>query len=121
MKRTPTILVVDDELPIIHILVELLGEEGYVVRVARDGASALIAIRESPPDLVVLDVAMPVMTGEELLHILRTTDFPTLPVIIATAGLNPERFLAQGATAVVSKPFELEPFLATVDRALKQR
>ena len=56
MSNQVTILVVDDEREIVAFVVDLLLEEGYNVRTAYDGASALLAIRADPPDLVLLDV-----------------------------------------------------------------
>ena len=114
----PTILVVDDEHLITDFVSDLLTDEGYTVRVAHDGASALLAIRADPPHLVMLEVAMPVMTGEEVLRELRANDFPDLPIIVATAGMHPERFLSQGATDVLSQPFDVTQLLALVSHRL---
>src|SRR5579859_827300 len=118
MSAAYTILVVDDEQLITDVVTEVLTDEGYTVRVVHDGASALLSIRTEPPDLVILDVAMPVMTGEELLHTLRTGGYGRLPIIISTAGLHPERFLTEGANAILHKPFDLDQLLATVARVL---
>lgn len=117
---SPLIIVVaDDELPITELLVEILGDEGYRVEVVHDGASALLAVEQLQPRLVILDNAMPVMSGEEVLHILRTGKHTSIPVIIASASLNLERFLEHGANAVISKPFELDKLIATVQRVLR--
>lgn len=114
LMSAQTILVVDDEREIASFVVELLSDEGYNVRVAHDGASALLAVREDPPDLVLLDVAMPVMTGDEVLRELRASGFSSLPIVIATAGLRPEQFLHIGATAILPKPFAIDQLLETV-------
>lgn len=116
MSNQVTILVVDDEREIVAFVVDLLLEEGYNVRTAYDGASALLAIRADPPDLVLLDVTMPVMPGDEVLRELRQSGFTKLPVIIATAGLRPEQYLQVGATAILAKPFAIDQLLATVSR-----
>lgn len=108
------ILIVDDEIPITRWVAEALRDEGYSVRTAHDGASALLVMRESPPDLLLLDIAMPVMTGDELLLRLRRGGFPDLPIIVMTAGLHSEVFLAQGATNVLPKPVALDMLLDTV-------
>lgn len=110
------ILVVDDEVAITNLITETLGEEGYTTRVAHDGASALLDILNDPPALVILDIGMPVMTGDELLRRLRRNHFPDLPIIILTAGMNAERMLDHGATAVLAKPFDLNALLDHVIR-----
>jgi CheY-like chemotaxis protein len=114
-----TVLVVDDEEAIAHLVADALEEEGYEVRVKHDGASALLDIVQDPPDLVLLDIAMPVMVGDELLRYLRRNGFPHLPVIVMTAGLRPESYLADGASAVVAKPFDLNRLIDLVGQSLE--
>jgi CheY-like chemotaxis protein len=116
MQQLNDILVVDDEVPITQFIAAALEEEGYSVRIAHDGASALLAIIERPPCLVLLDVAMPVMVGDELLRYLRRKGFADLPVIIMTASLRPEIYLSQGANEVLPKPFDMEVLLDKVAR-----
>lgn len=106
-----TILVVDDEQSITDFVQDILNEEGYKVDVCHDGASALLAIRQQPPDVVLLDIGLPVMTGDLVLRELRTRGFASLPVIITTAGTHPEQYLKQGATAILRKPFTLDQLL----------
>ncbi len=112
------ILIVDDEPAIAALLADMLRDEGYLVRTCHDGATALLEIFRQPPSLVVLDVAMPVMLGSDLLEYLRKRGFADLPVIMMTAGVNPKQYLAQGANAVVSKPFDLDQMLLTVQQQL---
>ena len=116
MQQLNDILVVDDEVPIAEFIAAVLEEEGYPVRIVHDGASALLQIIERPPCLVLLDVAMPVMVGDELLRYLRRKGFADLPVIIMTAGLHPEIYLSQGANDVLPKPFDMEVLLDKVAR-----
>ena len=107
MQASNEILIVDDEAPIAQLLSDVLQDEGYSIRVARDGATALLEIIKRPPGLVLLDVAMPVMLGSDLLVYLRRHGFSELPIIIMTAGLSPLIYLAQGATEVIPKPFDV--------------
>jgi DNA-binding response OmpR family regulator len=107
---------VDDERAITDFVSEALDEEGHSVRVCHDGASALAAIHAQPPDLLLLDIGMPVMSGDQVLRELRAQNFSQLPVIVATAGTNAEQFLAQGATAILRKPFTLNDLLELVER-----
>jgi two-component system response regulator MprA len=106
-----TILVVDDEPMIRDALQDILEEEGYLVNVASNGASALLDILSDPPSLVILDGAMPVMSGEELLHELASTNGPQPPIIVLTAGQAPERYIPLGATLALSKPFDVDNLL----------
>lgn len=107
MQTSNEILIVDDEAPIAEMLSEVLQDEGYTVRIAHDGASALLEITKRPPGLVLLDVAMPVMLGSDLLVYLRRHGFKDLPIIMMTAGLSPLVYLVQGATEVIPKPFDI--------------
>jgi DNA-binding response OmpR family regulator len=108
MHTSNEILIVDDEAAIADLLADVLQDEGYKIRVARDGASALLEILKRPPGLVLLDVAMPVMLGSDLLVYLRQHGFSDLPIIIMTAGLSPLVYLTQGATEVIPKPFDVD-------------
>jgi DNA-binding response OmpR family regulator len=120
MQPSNEILIVDDEAPIAQLLADVLHDEGYHVRVARDGATALLEIMKRPPGLVLLDVAMPVMLGSDLLVYLRRHGFADLPIIIMTAGLSPMTYLAQGATEVLPKPFDVNHVVDKVARYLPQ-
>jgi two-component system nitrogen regulation response regulator NtrX len=115
---TQRILVVDDEAPIAGLIADMLEDEGYSVRIHHDGASALIDILKDPPALLILDIAMPVMVGDELLRYLRRHGYEHLPVVVMTAGLRPDQYLAQGANVVIAKPFDLLEMLAAVQRYL---
>lgn len=114
-----TILVVDDEQAITELICDALADAGYETRVAHDGASALLDILHQAPDLVILDVAMPVMTGEELMRELSGRGFNHLPIIVMTAGLNSDRLATLGACAVVPKPFDLVRLLDTIGTCLR--
>ena len=107
MQPSNEVLIVDDEAPIAELLSDILQDEGYTIRIAHDGASALLEITKRPPGLVLLDVAMPVMLGSDLLVYLRRHGFSDLPIIIMTAGLSPLVYLVQGATEVIPKPFDI--------------
>jgi len=104
----PTLLVVDDADINIDIIIEALGED-YNVRVAADGAAALRSVKKALPDLILLDIMMPVMDGFEVCR--RLKDDPTardIPIIFLTA-LNEDadeaRGLELGAVDYITKPF----------------
>lgn len=112
------ILVVDDHHEITDLVAEALADEGFEVRVAHDGASALRMVQERRPDLLLLDVAMPVMTGDEVLRYLRSLGHRDLPVILMTADRTPERFSALGANQLLRKPFDLGRLIQLVSAAV---
>lgn len=89
------VVVADDEPEIWALVAEVLEEAGYEVHAVGDGLSALTLIRTTPTAVALLDIAMPVMTGDEALRQLREAGLKT-PVIVMTAGTNPQRFLQQG-------------------------
>ncbi len=110
----PLVLVVDDDHDIRDTLTEALGVEGYSVISAMHGAQALERMRENRPDIVVLDLMMPVMDGPTF--IAAKNGDPTLsdiPVLVVTAVARPQ---LEGATLVMTKPFDLEEFLTAVAR-----
>lgn len=116
-----TILIADDEPNIVISLEYLLQRDGYQVRVARNGQEALEAIQASPPDLVLLDVMLPLVSGFEVCQKVREN--PALAgmriVMLTAKGRDVEmsKGLALGANAYVTKPFSTQDLLAQV-RAL---
>lgn len=118
---TPNILVVDDDPRITQLLRRALSMEGYVVRTAASGATALAEARARTPDLVVLDILMPGMDGLEVCRRLRASG--DVPILLLTAKDEVQdrvTGLDTGADDYVVKPFALEELLARV-RALLRR
>lgn len=105
------ILVVDDDQHIGNLLERLLEQEGYQVDRAYSGTEALLRLEESPPDLVLLDLMLPGLSGEELLP---RIDAPVI-VLSAKAGLDSKvDLLLSGAADYVTKPFHSRELLARV-------
>jgi CheY-like chemotaxis protein len=107
---------VDDDQDIRETLGEALEHEGFSVLTARDGHEALAHLRAPAPlpDVILLDLMMPVMNGFELREVLRATPaFSTIPVVAITAGSDGPSFDAQ---VVMRKPLALENLLAAIDR-----
>ena len=105
-----SILVVDDEPVLAEMVSMALRYEGWTVRTAADGATAVAAAREERPDAVVLDVMLPDMSGLEVLTALRALH-PHLPVLLLTAKDAVEDRIAglsAGGDDYVTKPFSLE-------------
>lgn len=118
-----TVLVVDDVESVRLFLQDLLDGLGFEVWQAMDGAQALSAIQTRHPDLVLMDMAMPVMDGPEALRRLRAQPATArLPVIALSADATPEspdRCLAAGADAFISKPIDQALLLQTMGRLLQ--
>lgn len=117
-----SILIVDDEPNIVLSLEFVLQEEGYDVRVARDGVEALEAIAEQVPDLVLLDVMLPGMNGFEVCQRIRSrAEWRALRVVMLSAKgreVEVQKGLALGADSYVTKPFAIKDLLAEVQRQL---
>ncbi|MGH8455236.1 MAG: response regulator, partial [Nevskiales bacterium] len=90
MSESTRILVVDDEPINIRILGELLAAEGYAVSVARDGQEALASIEREMPNLLLLDVVMPGLSGYEVCQRLRGEPQTRMLPIILVTGHRPE-------------------------------
>ena len=116
------VLVVDDE-PVLAELVSMaLRYEGWEIATAGDGASAIALARQTPPDVVVLDVMLPDMSGLDVLHKLRE-QIPGLPLLLLTAKDSVEDRIAgltAGGDDYVTKPFSLEEVVLRL-RALLRR
>jgi circadian clock protein KaiC len=111
------ILVVDDEADERFLLRRAFERAGHEVSDADDGAAALAIARESPPDLVVTDMMMPVMDGAELIRRLRSDPATAAIPIVASTG---DPYLADAADMVVSKSFSWDHLVATAVALLKE-
>jgi len=112
---------VDDDGALAAMLREFLELQGFVVATVEDGASALKHIRASPPDLVVLDVMLPGLSGFEVLECIRAQD--DLPVVMLTArGAESDRItgLLAGADDYLPKPFNPLELAARIQAVLKR-
>ena len=114
----PRILVVDDEPDQRFLLRRIFERAGHQVADASDGAAALKAVWDSPPDLVVTDIMMPVMDGVELIRRLRCEPATAGVPILAASG---DSHLADGADAVVPKPYEWRHLVEAADALLSER
>lgn len=115
------VLVVEDEESILLSLEFLLTKEGYAVATARDGAAALHALEVQPPDLVLLDVMLPLIDGFELCRMIRANPAlgKTRIMMVTARGREAEvtRGIALGANAYVTKPFSTRDLMDKI-RAL---
>ena len=117
-----TILIVEDEKKIARFLELELKHEGYDVLTAFDGRSGLDTAMEKDPDLLILDLMLPELSGIEVCRRLRHTS--DLPIIMLTAKddvSDKVMGLDMGADDYVTKPFAIEELLARIRVALKKR
>jgi CheY-like chemotaxis protein len=108
MPPLARVLVVDDEPEVGSVLRDMLTDMGYVVKVAERGAEALGMMPILRPDVVLLDVNMPQMSGVEVFKRLRH-DYPGVPVVFVTANEDESlarSLLSTGAFDYIKKPFE---------------
>ncbi len=121
----PRILIVDDEIDIVKILEKRLMNQGFKTFKAGNGKEAIEAVKKEKPDLIILDVMMPVMDGFETLGVLRSKlDTAGIPVIMLTAKSDKDseiRGLEIGADDYITKPFDFEKVLARIKMLLKRR
>lgn len=119
------ILIVDDEPFLVRILTHLLAKQGYEIRVAEDGEAALRTAREFRPDLVFLDVMMPLLDGYAVCRAIRSDpDLAAIHVILLSArgqANDREAGLAAGADEYVTKPFATAELIARVQAVLAGR
>ncbi|MEU1994282.1 response regulator transcription factor [Nocardia gamkensis] len=117
-----TVLVVDDEPVLAEMMSMALRYEGWEVTTAGDGRTAIAKTREARPDVVVLDVMLPDMTGLEVLGKLRA-QLPSLPVLLLTAKDSVEDRIAgltAGGDDYVTKPFSIEEVVLRLRSLLRR-
>ena len=121
MQTKPKILVVDDEDRSLRLVEAMLAPEGYEVVLAHSGEEGLEKIRDTCPDVVLLDIMMPGMNGYEVLRILRQQS--NIPVIMLTAKkevTSTRDALNLGADDYIRKPFRKGELLARIQAKLRR-
>lgn len=122
MDGKKTILAVDDENDVLLILKSSLQSEGFNVLTAASGPEALAAMETTIPDLVVLDLMMPEMTGFEVLTRMREkTELSAVPVIILTGASDKDKIreaINAGVSYYIVKPFEFHDLVSKVRLAI---
>ena len=116
-----TVLIVEDDRNIAELLQMYLEKEGYAVTIANDGGQGLAKFRAIKPDMVLLDVMMPVMDGWEVCKAIRAE--AQTPIIMLTAKSETSdkvQGLRSGADDYITKPFEMREVLARVEAVLRR-
>ena len=115
----PFVLVVDDEPDLRELVALTLADEGYDVGVARHGREALDRIAERWPDLVLLDMMMPVMDGRALCDALRANGGLPRVIVMTAADRVAQCARDVGAVGWLAKPFDIDELVAAIRRGLE--
>jgi len=124
MRRTPMakkILVIDDENTSLRLIQALLAKKGHQVIIATDGDEGLDKAQKEKPDLIILDIVMPRITGGTLIkQMQRVPELKSIPVVIVTShGTIGATFVGKGAKDYIQKPFKDEEFFEKVEKYLE--
>jgi len=117
------ILIVDDTLDNLRLLSSMLTEQGYEVRSVPNGSTALMGVAAQPPDLILLDITMPVLSGYEVCQRLKanpnTCDIPVIFISALNEVLDKVKAFSVGGVDYITKPFQVEEVLVRVENHLK--
>ena len=121
-SQSKTILVVDDDQDLLGLLAFVLSAEGYGVATASDGREALDVVESAMPDLILLDMKMPVMDGWEFAAEFHTRFDGGTPIVVVTAAENAEKRAEEiGASGWISKPFDVASLVGVVRQQLSAK
>lgn len=113
------LLVVEDDQKTREIIELILAQEGYEVQTAGDGEAALALLESYRPDLILLDMQMPVMDGWQFTEAYRRRPGPHVPIVVATGAIDAASRVEQlEAQAYLAKPFDLDQLLSIVKRVV---
>lgn len=121
--RARRILVVDDDDLIRETVAEALELDGFDVDTARNGAEALDLVLKQPPNGIILDLMMPVMSGWQFLERCRADDLCSeVPIVVMSAYSKlPQEAATLGVKGCIAKPFDLDVLVGAIDRAIRPR
>lgn len=117
------LLVVDDDRDLAEVMAELLQNHGHDVRVAHDGEEGLARLEERTPDLVVLDVDMPILRGPAMARVmlLRNCGLERVPIVLVSGAVDLEAIAGEvGTPYSLAKPCSPGALLSLVGRALRE-
>ena len=116
MPRNKTVLIVEDEEEILSFVDMLLTDEGYRVKMARNGEEGLLRIREERPGVILLDLTMPGMDAGEFAARVQSEFGPGIPIVILSAGRDLDKKVRElGADDFLAKPFDVGELVAKVE------
>ena len=118
-SETKTILIVEDNELNLKLFTDLLEAHGYETLQCQDGNAALNLAREHKPDLILMDVQLPKVSGLEVVKWIKEVDaLKSIPVIVVTAFAmrgDEEKIMQSGCAAYISKPIDIAEFIKTID------
>jgi CheY-like chemotaxis protein len=121
MTHKPKILVVDDDQPILALMRSLLREFQFEPLTASSGAEALEIASRDVPDLILLDISMPKMSGEEAIRAFRCNPaLARVPIVIVSGHtISPSEIARLGADGAIQKPFDVPDLVRNIRERLK--
>ena len=116
------IMICDDDLGILEVVEMMLEIEGYTVFTESNSTNLLNEIRRVSPDLLLMDLWMPVLSGDQILKMIRASaDIKDLPVIILSASVDGREIsYGAGANAFIPKPFNMDDMMSDISQALAE-
>ena len=119
------ILLIDDDPQMRKLIMDFMGQQGHEVIIAQDGAFGVSMTALEYPDIILLDMMMPVMSGPEALDMLkREPGLSGIPVVVVSANDDPDlkqQMLNAGVVAYINKPVDLTALLSCVEGTLRFR
>ncbi|PID57367.1 hypothetical protein CSB45_07530 [candidate division KSB3 bacterium] len=119
----PSILIVDDKVSNLHLLSNILSEKRYRVRPVSDGQTALLSVRNETPDLILLDISMPGLSGFEICERLKSDqqsrDIPIIFISSKDEVFDKVKAFSLGAVDYITKPFHVEEVLVRIKTHLR--
>ena len=123
-EKGQSILIVDDSNTNLVLLEAVLEEKGWIIQTARSARQAMKMIRAEKPGLILLDLLMPVVDGQQMLYELKSDNqLRDIPVIVISAVTDPEisgKCLEKGAAYYMTKPVKIERLIELTEKFLKQ-
>jgi CheY-like chemotaxis protein len=117
MANSPRVLIVDDDMAIRMAFQIALQEEGYEVALAEHGKAALTRILQFPPEVILLDLRMPIMDGPTFAQEYHHQPGPHAPIVVITAMSDGDAAVKEmGAAACLSKPFSIDEVVSTIEK-----
>lgn len=114
------IMICDDDHGILEVLEMMLEIEGFTVFTESNSTNLLNEIKRNTPDLLLMDLWMPVLSGDQILKMIRTTeDYKNLPVIILSASVDGKEIANNaGADDFIPKPFNMDDIISNINHLL---